>query len=134
MPTPFGPQLVGETEKTLGALLRRILDGTGLSEPQWVTLRLADLLEGQVDPSGFSAAVADRAHFADADELVADLSGRGLLADGRLTAAGRQLLTDTQARAADLTGPIWRGFPDADVAATTRVLNEVVARGRALLA
>jgi len=45
MPTPFGPQLIGETEKTLGALLRRFLEGTGLSEPQWVTLRLADRLD-----------------------------------------------------------------------------------------
>lgn len=43
---PFGPVLVGQTEKTLQALLRRTLAGTGLSEPQWVTLRLAHMLDG----------------------------------------------------------------------------------------
>jgi hypothetical protein len=31
MSTPFGPQLIGETEKTLNALLRRFLEGTGLT-------------------------------------------------------------------------------------------------------
>ena len=43
MTAPFGPQLIGETEKTLTALLRRFLADTGLSEPQWVTLRVAQL-------------------------------------------------------------------------------------------
>ena len=63
MSTPFGPPLIGETEKTLNALLRRSLEGTRLTEPQWVTLRLADLLEGSVNGDGLRAAVADRAHF-----------------------------------------------------------------------
>jgi hypothetical protein len=31
------------------------------------------------------------------------------------------------------TGGIWRDHPAADVAATTRVLNEVLARARVLL-
>jgi hypothetical protein len=44
--TPFGPQLLGETEKTLNALLRKSLRGTGLTEPQWVTLRVAALTDG----------------------------------------------------------------------------------------
>jgi hypothetical protein len=49
MSTSFGPQLIGETEKTLNALLRRFLDSTGLTEPQWVTLRLAGQLDDSVD-------------------------------------------------------------------------------------
>jgi hypothetical protein len=44
MSIPFGSQLIGQTEKALVALLRRSLEGTGLSEPQWVTLRVADQL------------------------------------------------------------------------------------------
>ena len=32
MSTPFGPQLIGETEKTLNALLHRFLQGTGLTD------------------------------------------------------------------------------------------------------
>ena len=52
MSTPFGPQLIGETEKTLNAILRRILQGTGLTEPQWVTMRLAGALDGSIDAAG----------------------------------------------------------------------------------
>jgi hypothetical protein len=133
MTTPFGPRLIGETEKTLNALLYRCLAGTGLTEPQWVTLRLADLLEGNVDADGLAAAVADRAHFPDAADLVGSLALRGLLADGRLTAAGRDLVAEVQATIATETGPIWDELPADDVAAASRVLNEVVARARAVL-
>jgi hypothetical protein len=134
MSTPFGPQLIGETEKTLNALLRRYLEGSHLTEPQWVTLRLADVFDGSVDGDGLAAAVADRAHFADAANLVAELTSRGLLANGRPTTAGRDLISAVQARIANATAPIWNSLPDNDVAAATRVLNEVVSRARAVLA
>ena len=133
MATAFGPQLIGETEKTLNALLRRHLADTGLTEPQWVTLRLADQLGDTVAPEGLVDAVRDRAHFDDADDLVGALSARGLLADGRLTTAGRELLTSVQAALAVDTAPIWADLPADDVAAATRVLNEVVARARVAL-
>jgi hypothetical protein len=133
MPTAFGPQLIGETEKTLNALLRRLLDGTGLTEPQWVTLRLAGLLDGTVDGGGLAAAVLDRAHFADASDVVGDLTARGLLDDGRLTSGGRDLLSTMQATIAAETAPIWDDLPAADVAATARVLDAVVTRARGVL-
>jgi len=134
MTTPFGPQLIGETEKTLVALLLRNLEGTGLTEPQWVTLRLAGLLDGSVDTDGLTAAVADRAHFTDADQLVGALTARGLLDDGRLTPAGRDVVADVQAASAARTDAIWDGLSADDVAATTRVLNEVLERAHAALA
>jgi hypothetical protein len=133
MPTPFGPQLIGETEKTLDALLRRFLDGTGLSEPQWVTLRLAGLLDDSANADSLVGAITDRAHFPDAAGLVGELTDRGLLDDGRLTAAGRELTTAVQATITTETAPIWANLPDDDVAAATRLLNEVVARARRLL-
>jgi len=133
MTTPFGPQLIGETEKTLVALLRRTLEGTGLTEPQWVTLRLAAMLEGSVDDDGLVAAVADRTQFPDAAEIVRHLTARNLLAGGRLSPAGRELLQTVLARNESTTGPIWQNFPSGDVAATTRVLNEVLTRARAVL-
>jgi hypothetical protein len=133
MPTPFGPQLIGETEKTLSALLRRFLEGTGLTEPQWVTLRLADLLDGSAASRGLAAVVADRAHLPDAADLVSDLTRRGLLVDDRLTTAGRELTAAVQATIAGETASIWNELPADDVAAATRVLNEVVSRSRALL-
>src|SRR5215471_9428174 len=96
MPTAFGPQLIGETEKTLNALLRRFLEGTGLSESQWVTLRLADRLDGSVDANGLAATVADRAHLGNSAELVSELASRGLLENGRPTSAARELTSAIQ--------------------------------------
>ena len=133
MSTPFGPQLIGETEKTLNALLDRRLADTGLTEPQWVTLRLADQLGGTVDADGLAHAVRDRAHFADADGLVGALSARGLLQQGDLTPAGRELLTGVQTALSVETAPIFNDLPADDVAAATRVLNEVVSRARVAL-
>ncbi len=133
MPTPFGPQLIGETEKTLNAILRRALHATGLTEPHWVTLRLAGQFDGQVDANGLALAVADRAHFDDAADLVRDLTERGLLAGGRLTEEGCRVVESVQATIAEATASIWGDLPDDDVAATTRLLNEVVARARRVL-
>jgi hypothetical protein len=133
MSTAFGPQLIGETEKTLNALLQRRLDGTGLTEPQWVTLRLADQLGGTVDAEGLVHAVRDRARFADADDLVGALSALGLLDDGHLTSAGRGVLAEVQTALAVDTAPIWDDLPPDDVTAATRVLNEVVSRARLAL-
>jgi hypothetical protein len=134
MSTPFGPQLIGETEKTLKAVLERSLEGTGLTEPHWVTLRIALNTDGNVDGDGLAAAVADRAHFANAADLVADLTARGLLKEGRLTQKARDVMASVQAKTSAETAPIWEGLPAEDVAATTRVLNEVLTRARAMLA
>jgi hypothetical protein len=134
MTTPFGPQLIGETEKTLNALLLRALDGTALTEPQWLTLRVADMLDGTVDADGLVAAVTDRAHFTDAEDLVRVLSERGLLADGRLSATGRDEFGRLQTTVATQAAAIFDDLAADDVSATTRVLNEIAARARAALA
>lgn len=128
--TPFGPRLIGETEKTLGAILRDLLTDTGLTEPQWVTLRLAQQNDEHAD---LATLVADRAHFPDADRLVAAVTERGLVIDDTLTPAGRDLVTEILARSDEITGGIWNDFPADDVAAVERVLNTLVARGRAVL-
>lgn len=134
MTTPFGPQLIGETEKTLGALLRRVLAGR-LSEPQWVTLRLAASLETErLDAEGLADAIAERAHFPDARTLVQGLESSGYLGGGRPTDAGRALLSELQGEIAALTRPIWEGLPPADVEAAGRLLREIVARGQEALA
>lgn len=130
MTSPFGPRLIGETEKTLNAILRHHLADHDLAEPQWVTLQLADAHAGTVDTEGLAAAVRDRAHFADAPDLVASLTARGLLADGHLTPTAAALVATIRQRIAATTAGIWEGLPESDVAATTRVLNEVLARGR----
>jgi hypothetical protein len=134
MTTPFGPQLIGQTEKTLNALLADVL-GDRLSEPQWVTLRLAHQLATQVGSSDdLACAVADQAKFADAAELVRGLTAAGLLEDGLPTVRGRALVAEIQAEVAELSAPIFTDLPESDVAGTTRVLNEVLTRTRAVLA
>ncbi len=45
----FSTQLIGQTEKTLNAILDRLLAGTGLNEPQWVTLTIALMSGGSVE-------------------------------------------------------------------------------------
>jgi hypothetical protein len=130
--TPFGPQLIGETDKTLNAILRRTLHPTGLTEADWVALRLA----GQLDtdsPDRLALEFAHRAQFTNAADLVGDLAGRGLLHGGRLTADARRLVDSLQAKIAETTAPIWRDLAPHDLTVATRVLNEVVARPRLVL-
>jgi hypothetical protein len=131
---PFGPVLLGQTEKTLQALLRRTLRGTGLSESEWVTLRLAVMLDGAVDHAGLVAAVIDRARFADTAAIVDTLIQRGYVADGRPTATGREVVADVLAASDRANGSVWRDLPSSDVEAAARVLNEVLRRARQLVA
>ncbi len=131
---PFGPVLLGQTEKTLQALLRHTLTGTGLSEPEWVTLRLATMVDGQVDRLGLISVVADRAKFADAAALVEALTEQGLVVDGQPTANGHELVATVLAASEATSGMVWRDLPIADVEAATRVLNEVLRRARELTA
>jgi hypothetical protein len=134
MPTPFGPQLIGQTEKTLNALLAVAL-GDRLTEPQWVTLRLAHQLQGEVSGTDQLAhEVADRARFDDAHALVAGLTADGLLKGGRPTERGTALHAEIGEEIAALSAPVFADLPAAEVATATRVLNEVLNRARAVLA
>ncbi|UPK75002.1 hypothetical protein MU582_21640 [Nocardioidaceae bacterium SCSIO 66511] len=126
----FGPQLIGETEKSLNAILRGVLADTGLTEPQWVTLRIAAQHDGDAP---LATVVAQRAHFTDAPALVESLSERGLLAGERVSTAGAETLARLGAHIKDLTAPIWSDLPSDEVAATERVLNLVTARARSIL-
>jgi crotonobetainyl-CoA:carnitine CoA-transferase CaiB-like acyl-CoA transferase len=127
MTSTFGPQLVGQTEKTLQALLRRALDDTGLTERQWVSLRLAD----QPDGIALRDRVADQAKFEDADQLVTALEQRGLVANDAPTADGYAMLERVLAKSATLSGPIWDDIDGADGAA--HALTVVLTRARAAL-
>lgn len=127
MTTTFGPQLLGQTEKTLRALLGRALAGTGLDERQWVSLRLAD----QPDKNTLHDRIVDLAKFDDADELVTALEQRRLVANDAPTAYGHAMIAQVLETSAALSGPIWEDIEDADAAA--RALTVVLARARAAL-
>jgi hypothetical protein len=119
---PFGPQLVGETEKALGSVLRRELEPTGLDERRWVVLRLA-LQRDPDGATGLADHVTARVRFYDASDLVADLRARGLLAGDAPTAAGRDLVADVQGRVGRVVGPVLAALPAADAAAAARSLG-----------
>lgn len=127
MTVPFGPQLIGRTEKSLNALLEQLLAGR-VTEREWVVLRLAGQGSGDLVHDA-----RETAHFVDAADLVAGLAARGLLADGALTAAGVDLVDQVLARIAERVGPIWADLDRDDVAAAERVLNEVLHRAGTLL-
>ena len=127
MTATFGPQLLGQTEKTLKALLRGALADTSLTEELWVSLRLAD----QPDGRALRDRVADLAKFDDAAQLVTVLEQRGLVRDDAPTAEGRAMLEAVLARSAELSGPLWDDIADADAAA--RALTVVLTRARAAL-
>lgn len=131
MPIPFGPQLIGQTEKALNALLDTILTRQDLTEPQWVTLRLTK----QFDSAGTLADfVRDQTHRADASAILAELTQRGLIADDALTAQGRALVARISGEIAAIAGPVWADLDPDDTARSERVLNTVLERTRAVLA
>lgn len=126
MATSFGPQLIGETEKALNALLLRSLAASGLDEAQWVTLRVASQYDGPIGT--LAARVADRAQFADADRLVQQLEQKGLIAGERPTPQGQALLKEVLGG----NSAIWLEVPEAEAAA--RALSTVLDRARAAIA
>ena len=127
---PFGPQLIGQTEKALNALLQTVLAGRDLTEREWVTLRLASQFDGVGELDAF---VAERLHDPEAGRITAALRDRGLLANAALTPAGSALVAEIGQEIAVLTAPLWREIEDEDAEAATRVLNTVLERSRELL-
>jgi hypothetical protein len=54
----FGTPVIGQTEKALNAILARQLAGTGLTEPQWVTLTLTVVSGGTLGRHELAGRVA----------------------------------------------------------------------------
>ena len=139
----FSAQLLGQTEKTLNAILGRLLAGTGLTEPQWVTLTLAVMSGGSIDLSGFVRRVADGLKISDAeagariDELATaqllEISGAGA-SRVRVTDGGSRLHRRIRTSVVEVTHRMWGDLPAEDLAAAGRVLATVLERANAELA
>lgn len=140
----FGTQIIGQTEKTLNAILDRQLAGTGLSEPQWVTLTIAVMSGGTIYRASFTSRVASALKISDAQAQarITELADAGLLLDMpgsespevRVTDAGRQLHGRIRAAIAEITERLWGDLPAEDLATAGRVLSTVLARANAELA
>jgi hypothetical protein len=139
----FSPKAIGETEKALNAILDRQLAGTGLTEPQWVTLTLTVASGGTVDRDEVIARVAGvfKVSDAEAQAHIAGLVAAQLLQapDGegstvKLTDAGQQLHGQIRTAVTQITQRLWGDLPPEDLATAGRVLSTVLARANAELA
>lgn len=127
---PFGPQLIGQTEKALNALLATVLAEDDLSEPQWVTLRLTEQFDGTGPLEEF---VHARTHRSDAPEMLAELRHRGLIGGEALTERGRTLVARIGDAIAVAAGPVWADLDAAEVAQAQSILNRVLERSLSIL-
>jgi hypothetical protein len=138
MPTAFTTQTIGRAEKALNGILCRELAGTGLTEPDWVTLVLTSIDDGGPrDALVARLAAAFKTAPADADAQVSAVVARGLVTGGReiaLTAAGRALHGRISGRIAEITARLWGDLPSADLETAGRVLETVRVRADAELA
>jgi DNA-binding MarR family transcriptional regulator len=139
----FGTPVIGQTEKALNAILGRQLAGTGLSEPQWVTLTMTLAGGGTVDRDQLVGRVADvlKVSEAEAKARITELAAAQLLQasgdDGstvELTDAGQRLHGEIRTAVTQITQRLWGDLPAGDLATAGRVLSTVLARANAELA
>ena len=137
--TTFSTQTIGRTEKALGAILVRELDGTGISEPQWVTLSLTAITAGA--PRGEQLARLAgvfKIESGAAEARLAELVGVGLIDDRpgslALTDAGRELYERIRESIDQITTRLWGDLPPEDLETAGRVLSTVLARADAEMA
>jgi hypothetical protein len=134
----FTPQVLGETEKALNAILDRQLATTGLTEHQWITLRLAVAGGAAVqrEQLGGRLAGALKRGTAEAHARVNDLLSAGLLAAGAdggvtVTEAGRELHGRILSDVTQITERLWGDLPGGDLATTGRTLATILERANA---
>jgi hypothetical protein len=135
----FSTQLIGQTEKTLNAMLARLLAPTGLDEPQWVTLTIAVMAGEPLERDALVSRVAAALKIDDAQARarIDALSAAGLLGEGsavRMTDAGRRLHARIRGAVVEITGRMWGDLAPDDLAAAGRVLTTVLERANAELA
>ena len=139
---PFGTRLIGQTEKALNAILERLLDGTGVTEPQWVTLNVTLAADPALDRAALTERLAHvrKVPEEDARARMHELEEHGLLrvpADGgpvTATAQGAELRRRIAARVEEITARLWGDRPAAELAAAGALLNLVLARANEELA
>jgi hypothetical protein len=133
---PF-QRLVGQTEKTLNAILEKLLAGT-VSERRWVAL----VVIGGGGPTGGDQAFDQVARALKTDrqgaaDQIAALAEQGLVRTGpsgtTVTADGQRLLNRVQAQVGEITQRLWGDIPAADMAVVRRVLGTVLKRAESEL-
>jgi len=135
-------RVIGQTEKTLNAILDRELAGTGLTESQWVMLTLAVTSGGTVERDQFTRQVAGALKISEAeaqariDEMVAaqQLQPSSEGSAVTVTDAARQLHGRIRTVVTEITGRLWGDLSAEDLATAGRVLSIITERASAELA
>jgi hypothetical protein len=136
----LSPQIIGQAEKTLNAILYRLLAGPGLTEAQWITLTLTAASGGAADRGQLVSQVAHglKVSKAQARARLAELAATDLVQDPdegpvRLTATGEQVYGQIRAAVTQVTQRLWGDLPAGDLATAGRVLSIVTERANAEL-
>ncbi|WP_189045656.1 MarR family winged helix-turn-helix transcriptional regulator [Micromonospora sonchi] len=136
----FGAALIGQTEKALNAILDRQLAGTGLTEPQWVTLTLTVVSGENIDRAELIRRVGAATQFSPAAvaERITELTAAGFLRDGgdgrvQVTDEGQERWTHVRTAIRPITQRLWGDLPAEDLATAGRVLGIVLDRANAVL-
>jgi DNA-binding MarR family transcriptional regulator len=136
----FTPRLLGETEKTLNAILDRHLSGAGLTEQHWITLTLAVVSGGSIDRDELVRKVSEGAKFSgdDVRTRVSELIAMGLLDDATspevtVTDAGKETHARIRGANNELTERLWGDLPADELATAAAVLATVLERANAEL-
>jgi DNA-binding MarR family transcriptional regulator len=131
---PFSAQLIGRTEKSLDALLKRALNGSGLSEPEYVALRVCSHHSGQQRAS-ITAQLAAAFHKGKdhAAALIERLQEARLIDTDpeervELTPVGTKLHDRLVAQTDEITDRLWGDLPSDELAVAARVLSTVLNR------
>jgi hypothetical protein len=135
-------RVIGQTEKTLNAILNRQLAGTGLTESHWVILTLALASGGTVKRDPFTRQVAGALKIseAQAQARIAELVAARQLQDARegsamaVTDAAQQLHGRIRDVISEITQRLWGDLPAEDLDTAGRVLSIITERANAELA
>ena len=134
----LNPQVIGQTESALGALLGPVLAEADTSFEQWVVLAVT--VDGSpVDHAQLVARIVDARKFpaGDVEAAIAELAAAGALTvesgTVKLTAAGQDKHRRIRARIQEVTSGLF-DFPAEDLATAGRVLTTITARANAFLA
>jgi hypothetical protein len=139
----LSPQIIGQAERALGALMNRVLTATGGTFPQWVALSITAGSGAGIDRKGLIERLAEALAVdawtasAVATELIeSDLLQMAPWPGERLslTERGHDRYGRTRAAIDDVTGRLFGDAADEDLTTAGRVLSLITARARAELA
>jgi DNA-binding MarR family transcriptional regulator len=138
----FTPQVIGQTEKALNAILDRLLIGTGLTEPQWVTLTVTVAGGGKIDRDELVSRMTGylKVSEAEAQARIAELTAAQLLdapddegSPVNVTDAGHELHARIRTATVETTRSLWSDLPPEELETTGRVLSTILERANAEL-